>query len=289
MASFLRPGVSFSGPGVTPDAKALIEPIVWDVSVSRGGTTIFEGLRRPERHPRSARYDPEWVVELEMGPHPLWQLEDLLETIELAPGMRVLDLGSGRGATSVFLAREFGVEVVACDLWVPADEAAAVFAAAGLAGSVKAMNADVRRLPFAPEEFDAIVSVDAFEYFGTDIHILPLLLRVLRTEGQIGFSTPALRADPYDAGIPPDVFEIFGYEAAAWHSPEWWRRHWELSGLVDDVQARWQPGGRDDWLVWTRAVGDAKGDRSAAMLELLEHDEDERLGFALISACKNRG
>jgi cyclopropane fatty-acyl-phospholipid synthase-like methyltransferase len=45
-------------------------------------------------------------------------LEDLSRDLDPRPGMRVLDLGSGMGATSVFLAREFGVEVVAVDLWV---------------------------------------------------------------------------------------------------------------------------------------------------------------------------
>jgi|SRR5579884_2439085 len=246
----------------------------------------FESLRRPQRYPRSASYDPAWVVALEMGPHPLWQLEDLLATIDLAPGMRVLDLGSGRGATSVFLARECGVDVVACDLWVPAEEAGAVFEAAGVGASVTAVNADVRRLPFADQEFDAILSVDAFEYFGTDVHLLPLLLRVLKPGSPIGMSTPALRADPYEAGIPPDVFKIWGYETAAWHSPEWWRRHWELSGLVDDIQARRQPEGRDSWLLWERTISEAKGERSNPTIELLEQDDDEQLGFALVSARK---
>jgi cyclopropane fatty-acyl-phospholipid synthase-like methyltransferase len=185
------------------------------MTTSPRNAAASERLRRFGRYPRSAAYDPDWVVARDMGPHPLWQLEDLLATMDLAPGMRVLDLGSGRGATSVFLAREFGVDVVACDLWVPAEEAAAVFDAAGVADSVTAVNADVRKLPFAAEEFNAIVSVDAFEYFGTDIHLLPLLMRVLKPGGHIGVSTPALRADPYDAGIPPDVLKIFGYEAAA--------------------------------------------------------------------------
>jgi cyclopropane fatty-acyl-phospholipid synthase-like methyltransferase len=43
-----------------------------------------------------------------MGPHPLWQLEDILPALALKPGSRVLDLGCGRGATAVFLARECG-------------------------------------------------------------------------------------------------------------------------------------------------------------------------------------
>jgi hypothetical protein len=60
-------------------------------------------LHRPDRYPLSSRYDPRWVLALDMGPHPLWQLEDLLTVVELRPGQRVLDLACGRGATSVFL------------------------------------------------------------------------------------------------------------------------------------------------------------------------------------------
>jgi cyclopropane fatty-acyl-phospholipid synthase-like methyltransferase len=36
--------------------------------------------------------------------------------------MRVLDLGCGRAATSIFLRREFGVQVWATDLWTNASE-----------------------------------------------------------------------------------------------------------------------------------------------------------------------
>ena len=70
--------------------------------------SAISALIRPDRYPLSSRYDPRWVIALEMGPHPLWQLEDILPALALEPGSRVLDLGCGRGATSVFLAREWG-------------------------------------------------------------------------------------------------------------------------------------------------------------------------------------
>lgn len=232
-------------------------------------------LIRPDRYPLSSGYDPDWLLALDMGPNPLWQLEDLLPSLALAPGQRVLDLGSGKGATSVFLARECGVEVVACDLWVPAEEAARTFAEAAV--RVTAVQADVRDLPFADAEFDAIVSIDAFEYFGTDVQLLPRLLRVLRPGGRIAMSTPALRIDPYAGAVPSYVLEVVGWEAAGWHSPDWWRRHWELSGLLEDVRARWQDGGRDDWLRWARARGDD------GVVRMLAADTTEQLGFTLIS------
>jgi cyclopropane fatty-acyl-phospholipid synthase-like methyltransferase len=41
----------------------------------------------------------------------LWLTEWLAEALDLRPGMRVLDLGCGRAMSSVFLRREFGVQV----------------------------------------------------------------------------------------------------------------------------------------------------------------------------------
>ena len=154
--------------------------------------TSLEDLVRPSEYPRASTYDPSWVVGLDMGPHPLWLLEDLTRDLTLEPGTRVLDLGSGRGATSVFLAREFGVEVFAVDLWVTAEDAARTFAEAGVGDSVHALNADARKLPFAPSFFDAVVSVDAFEYFGTDDNYLPYLAGFVRPGGRIGIAVPAM-------------------------------------------------------------------------------------------------
>ena len=42
--------------------------------------------------------------------------------LPIEPGTRVLDLGCGRAMTSIFLAREFGAEVWATDLWIAAED-----------------------------------------------------------------------------------------------------------------------------------------------------------------------
>ena len=120
---------------------------------------MTDQLHQPDRYPLATKYDPAWLLALDMGPNPLWLLEDLACDLTLKPGMRVLDLGSGRGATSVFLAREFGVDVVAADLWVDPAVAAATFAEAGVAGRVEAVRAEAHTLPFMAQSFDAIVSI----------------------------------------------------------------------------------------------------------------------------------
>jgi hypothetical protein len=46
-----------------------------------------------DRFPRSARYDPEWVLAgISGAAHPLWMAEWLASALDLRPGMRVLDL-----------------------------------------------------------------------------------------------------------------------------------------------------------------------------------------------------
>lgn len=246
----------------------------------------LDQLIRPQRYPRSSGYDPAWLLSLDMGPHPLWQLEDLLDGHDPGRGARVLDLGAGLGATSVYLVREYDAHVVSLDYWTSVGERAAVLRAQGVDQNVELLDADIRTVDLGRDAFDAIVSVDAFEYFGTDVRFLPHLLRSLRHGGIVAMSTPALSRDPYDAGVPKHVRNVAGWEAAAWHAPEWWQKHWQLSGLLTDIQARWQDGGREDWLLWETVRRSNAGESGRSpVIDMLRQD-DGRLGFALVSARK---
>ncbi len=252
--------------------------------------TSVNDLVRPDRYPRSSQYDPAWLLDLDMGPNPLWLLEDLAHDLDLRPGMRVLDLGSGKGATSVFLAREYGAEVVAADLWTDPGQAAQVFAGAGVGDQVEAVRAEAHALPFEEQSFDAIVSVDAFEYFGTADTYLPYLLRFLRPGGQLGMATPAMTREIRELGmIPSHIKEVVGWEAIAWHTAEWWRFHWDITELVKVTSARLQPDAWQDWLLWARAGAEYQPDRQRAnqpVIDMLTTDRGEFLSFALVTARK---
>jgi cyclopropane fatty-acyl-phospholipid synthase-like methyltransferase len=63
-----------------------------------------------ERFPRSSNYPPDWVS-ASGGANALWLAEWLAAALDLRPGLRVLDLGCGRASSSIFLRREFGVQV----------------------------------------------------------------------------------------------------------------------------------------------------------------------------------
>jgi cyclopropane fatty-acyl-phospholipid synthase-like methyltransferase len=99
-----------------------------------------------DRFPLSAKYDPEWVLENEMGPNALWLTERLCEAMELRPGMRVLDMGCGKGMSSIFLAKEFGVQVWATDLWINANDNWRRICEAGVENLVFPIHAEAHAL-----------------------------------------------------------------------------------------------------------------------------------------------
>src|SRR5262249_51195799 len=108
-----------------------------------------------ERFPRSTRYNPEWLMaSASGGANSLWLTEWLTEALELRLGMRVLDLGCGRAASSIFLHREFGVQVWATDLWFSVTENIQRIRDAGAGDGVFPIHGDARSLPFAPDFFD---------------------------------------------------------------------------------------------------------------------------------------
>jgi cyclopropane fatty-acyl-phospholipid synthase-like methyltransferase len=61
---------------------------------------------------KSSEYDTAFVKENMMGPNSMKIVEEMAESLKLEKGMRVLDLGCGRGLTSIFLAKEYGVTVL---------------------------------------------------------------------------------------------------------------------------------------------------------------------------------
>jgi cyclopropane-fatty-acyl-phospholipid synthase len=93
------------------------------------------------------------------------KLELVAGKLELAPGMRVLDVGCGWGSFAIHAAREHGVSVLGITLSeAQAELARARVAEAGMANKVEIRVADYRRLE--PASFDAIASIGMSEHVG---------------------------------------------------------------------------------------------------------------------------
>lgn len=101
------------------------------------------------KYPKSEQYDKQFLLENMMGPNALKILEELTEGIKLTSDMKILDLGCGKGLTSIFLAKEFGVQVYATDLWITAAENFERFKKLGLEDRIIPIHANALDLPYA--------------------------------------------------------------------------------------------------------------------------------------------
>ena len=242
-----------------------------------------------DRYTRSNGYDPDWVIANQMGPHALWLLESLVEVMPIEPGMRVLDLGCGMGMTSIFLAKEFGAQVTAADLWIPAEDNEARIAEAGVSDLVTAVHAEAHTLPFEADAFDAVVSIDAYQYFGTADLYLGDLVRFVRPGGRLGIVTPSVLTEIGET-VPDHLAPYWEWEYCCFHSPDWWRAHWAKTGLVSVDHADAVENGWQDWLVFNDLTAPTMtGWRADAAIDthnMLEADRGQYLGFTRMAATK---
>ncbi|MBV8992401.1 MAG: class I SAM-dependent methyltransferase [Pseudonocardiales bacterium] len=246
--------------------------------------TSNEGLIS-ERFPRSAKYNPEWVLASSSGgANALWLSEWLARGLNFRPDMRVLDLGCGRAASSIFLHREFGVQVWATDLWFSASENVRRIRDAGAGEGVFPVHADARSLPFASEFFDAIVSIDSFPYYGTDDLYLNYLARYLKPGGQLGIAGAGLTRE-IDGPLPEHLRGWWTNDHWCLHSTEWWRRHWERTGIVDVELADMMQDGWQVWLDWHRA----EFPDNEPEIKALEADRGNYLGYIRLAVRRETG
>ena len=222
-----------------------------------------------------------------MGPNALWLTESLTACMSLNPTMRVLDLGCGKGLSSIFLAKEYGLQVWAVDLWIDASDNFSRFTDAGVEDRVFPLRAEAHALPFADGFFDAMVSVDAYHYFGTDdLYLETHLARLVKPGGQMGIVAPGLVEELTSDDAPEHLRQYWEPAFFSLHSPAWWKRHWERSGLVTVDVADLLPDGWKLWmesdLLWSKRLG--KPSDEADMLAL---DRGRTLGFTRVVARRN--
>jgi SAM-dependent methyltransferase len=243
-------------------------------------------LLKNDNFPRSAKYDPEWVLKGWMGPNVLWLTEFLCEKMELKPGMRVLDMGCGKALSSVFLAKEYGVQVWANDLWISAAENWQRIKEVGMENQVFPIYAEAHALPYADGFFDAIVSLDSYQYYGTDDLYLNYFQKFVRPGGQIGVVVAGLAREikgkvPEHFTRPRKDGSVFWVdECWCFHTAAWWRRHWERTSVVEVELADMMPDGWKHWLQYEQACDEAGTLMFPSEAEILQRDAGRY--FALI-------
>ncbi len=199
------------------------------------------------------RFEQSFIDENIMGPNPAKLLEQLMAAHPLEAGARVLDLGCGRGVTSIMLAKEYGLNVFATDLWISATDNWNRFQEAGFGdGRIVPIHADAHELPYADAFFDAVISIDAYHYFGLDRaylgkHLLPLV----KPGGWLLFVVPGFKRDIHNALPPECLLTWTAKDLETFHDMDYWKDVLSITeGLeivslyeMEDFEECWQ-----DWL-----------------------------------------
>jgi SAM-dependent methyltransferase len=231
----------------------------------------------------------------QMGPNALWLAEWLCTDMDLRPEMRVLDLGCGTAMTSIFLAREFDARVWANDLWIHPDDNWARICEAGMQDKICPTRTEAHALPFAREFFDAVISIDAYQYFGTDELYLSYLSRFVRQGGKIGIVVPGLMRE-FEGGIPEHLTRKQSHGSSFWEDDcisfktvEWWRGLWERSNRVEIDAADTLPDGWKYWRDFEDALDNAGKNKFPSAVEALEADGGQYIGFVRIIGIRKEG
>ncbi|GAA0741378.1 SAM-dependent methyltransferase [Clostridium oceanicum] len=216
-------------------------------------------------HLKSKNYDDEFIKENMMGPNSMLILENLLKDVPLKKNMRVLDLGCGKGLTSIFLAKEYGVQVFAVDLWIPASENYERFKKLGLENQIIPIHGDATALPFADEYFDAVISVDSYHYFGSnETYFDKYLKRLLKKDALIAIAIPGMKYEIHD-NVPKEMKPYWDKEALPlWNSCDWWQNALSKSDgfKIKEIKELDSDCFEKAWSDWLNTDNEyAKGDR----------------------------
>ena len=223
------------------------------------------------KYPLSEKYGTPELMKKIMGPNPLKLEEELLTGHRIPEGSLVCDLGSGQGLTSVFLAREYGFTVYAADLWSDPEDNRRFFVQMGLTDAqVLPVKADASALPFAPETFDAVVSIDSYHYFGRNPAFLDeKLLPFVKAGGYVYIAIPGMKRDCHDH-LPPELLLSWTPEdLETMHDAAYWRSIVSRSRDCEVLEVSEMVSNEEVWADWLRqenpyAVGDRKSMNAGA-------------------------
>lgn len=217
-------------------------------------------------YPLSEKYNTPELMSKIMGPNPIKLEEELLIDNSIPDGATVCDLGSGQGLTSVFLAREYGFNVYASDLWSEPDDNRKFFEAMGLDDSeIIPVKADAEALPFEKEFFDAVVSTDSYNYFGRNPDYLDeKLLPFVKSGGYIYIAIPGMKKDCHDS-LPQELLLSWTPEQLEYmHDVNYWKNMVSACKGAEVIEVSEMESNEEVWADWLKQENEyAVGDRKA--------------------------
>ena len=214
---------------------------------------------------KSKKYETPELLQKIMGPNPIKLEEELLTGHQIKTGAVVCDLGSGQGITSVFLAKEYGFQVYAADLWSDPCENARFFASQGLSkDQIIPVKANATNLPFEKDFFDAVISTDSYNYFGRDDRYLDeKLLPFVKSGGYVYIAVPGMKKDCHD-NLPPELLLSWTPEQLDYiHDADYWKNILSACHDAETLSVKEMESNEEVWNDWLQqenayAIGDRK-------------------------------
>jgi cyclopropane fatty-acyl-phospholipid synthase-like methyltransferase len=197
------------------------------------------------------KFDDSFLKDNMMGPNVVTLTEELIDGIKFRPDMRIMDLGCGRGLSSMTIADKTGAQIFAVDLWIPAAENYERFKAMGFEKSIIPIHADVNELPFAQGYFDVIVSIDAYHYFGRDESFMDeKFAPYVKEGGIIALAFPGFKEDIHD-DLPEAMLRSWSAEdLETFESFAWWEALLNKSKSVEVLSMREMSCHDASWADW---------------------------------------
>ena len=215
------------------------------------------------KYKKSERYLTPALMAKIMGPNPVKLTEELLVDCKIPEKSVIMDLGSGQGLTSVFMAKEYGYTVYAADLWSDPEENRKFFREMGLSDEqIIPVKADATALPFEKEFFDGVVSTDSYNYFGRDKEYLDkCLLPFVKKGGYIYITVPGMKKDLHD-NLPPELLLSWTPEQLDYiHDIAYWQEIVSASS-AEVVSVYEMESNEEVWADWLKQDNEyAAGDR----------------------------
>ncbi len=222
-------------------------------------------------YPELENYSLDKIYEDNMGIGGLYFAAQMVRRLKIKDNLRILDLGCGKGASSIFLAKELNLNVYAVDLWITASELYNKIKKNKMENKIIPLNLDITKpLPFPDEYFDIIFSMYSFHYFGSKKRFIKHLSRILKSKGQICIGNTCFNKEFHNRKIPDAYKKSWQGEFSEYHSPLFWKKLFVSSKIYKNISSEEVINGKALWEA--EVLYNIKRNQN---LENVEYDADE--------------
>ncbi len=201
-----------------------------------------------EDYPELKNYKAEEIYKGNMGIGALYLVVEMARRLKLKNGLRVMDLGCGKGASSIYLAKEQNLKVFAVDLWINSTDIYKEIEFHKMEDKITPLNLDITKsYPFAEEYFDIIFCMNAFHYFGGNEGFLKHLSKSLRKNGMICIGNTCFDRELNYNKIPEVYKSSWKEEFSKYHSPSWWKELFTATRLFKEIDSKKMNNGQQLW------------------------------------------